>query len=156
MQTLVNSSLVSTCNCKMDYCYCCLLLRVLCNFCIHNWWVCIRLSPRLPWICCYCCCYYYYYYYGQQEEPAILISRLLLRTRRMPVCSRHLFRLPLRMNGMNRTQFDHARLDLLSLVIWSRVFWLSRTWSLRRAQRWNKSVLIFDRCPPHSVNFGYY
>ena len=27
------------------------------------------------------------------------------------------FGLPLRMNGMYRTQFDHARLDLLLLVI---------------------------------------
>ena len=42
--------------------------------------------------------------------------------------------LPLRMNGMHRTQFDHAPLDLLSLVISSRVFWL------RKAQRWSKSV----------------
>ena len=42
--------------------------------------------------------------------------------------------LPLRMNGMHRTQFDHAPLDLLSLVISSHVFWL------RKAQRWSKSV----------------
>ena len=41
---------------------------------------------------------------------------------------------PLRMNGMHRTQFDHAPLDLLSLVVSSRVFWL------RKAQRWSKSV----------------
>ena len=33
------------------------------------------------------------------------------------VCSQHSFGLPLRMNGMHRTQFDHARLDFLSLVI---------------------------------------
>ena len=38
---------------------------------------------------------------GRQEEPAILISRLLLRMRRMYVG------LPLRMNGMRKTQFDH-------------------------------------------------
>ena len=31
--------------------------------------------------------YYYYYYCGWQEEPAILISRLLLRMRRMYVAS---------------------------------------------------------------------
>ena len=31
--------------------------------------------------------------------------------------TQHSFGLPLRMNGMHRTQFDHARLDLLSLVI---------------------------------------
>ena len=33
------------------------------------------------------------------------------------VCSQHSFGLPLRMNGMHITQFDHARLDLRSLVI---------------------------------------
>ena len=27
------------------------------------------------------------------------------------------------MNGMHKTQFDHARFDPLPLVIWSRVFW---------------------------------
>ena len=33
------------------------------------------------------------------------------------VCSQHWFGLPLRMYGMHRTHFDHARLDPLSLVI---------------------------------------
>ena len=33
------------------------------------------------------------------------------------VCSQHSFGLALRMNGMHRTQFDHSRLDLLSLGI---------------------------------------
>ena len=33
------------------------------------------------------------------------------------VCSQHSFGLPLRMNGMSKTQFDHARLELLPLVI---------------------------------------
>ena len=33
------------------------------------------------------------------------------------VCSQHLFGLPLRMNGMHRTHFDQAHLDLLSLLI---------------------------------------
>ena len=42
--------------------------------------------------------------------------------------------LPLRMNGMHWTQFDHAPLDLLSLVLSSCVFWR------RKAQRWSKSV----------------
>ena len=35
------------------------------------------------------------------------------------VCGQHLFGFPLRMNGMYITQFDHAHLDLLSLIIWS-------------------------------------
>ena len=38
------------------------------------------------------------------------------------VCRQLSFGLPLRMNGMHRTQFDHVRLDLLSLVILPRVF----------------------------------
>ena len=33
------------------------------------------------------------------------------------LCSQRSFGLPLRMNGMHITQFDHARLDLLLLVI---------------------------------------
>ena len=33
------------------------------------------------------------------------------------VGSQHSFEIPLRMNGMHRTQFDHKGLDLLSLVI---------------------------------------
>ena len=49
--------------------------------------------------------------------------------------------LPLRMNGMHKMQFDHACLDLLSPVIWSRVFWLSVTLNLHKAQRWSKSIL---------------
>ena len=33
------------------------------------------------------------------------------------VCNQHSFGLPLRTNGLDRTQFDHARLEILSLVI---------------------------------------
>ena len=36
--------------------------------------------------------------------------------------SKHSFGLSLRMSGMQRMQFDDARLDLLSLVIGSRLF----------------------------------
>ena len=57
---------------------------------------------------------------------------------------------------MHRTHFDHARLDVLSLLIWSREFWPSVTWNLREAQRWSKRVLTFDRCRPHSVTFAFY
>ena len=38
------------------------------------------------------------------------------------VCSQHSFGLPLRMNGMQRTHFDHARLDPLSPAL--RNLWL--------------------------------
>ena len=54
--------------------------------------------------------------YGRQEEPAVLISRFLLRMRRMYVTSIS-FGLPLRMNGMPKSQFDHKRIGLL------RLFW---------------------------------
>ena len=60
--------------------------------------------------------------YGRQEEPAVLISRFLLRMRRMYVASIS-FGLPLRMNGMPKSQFAHKRIGLLRLVIWSRLFW---------------------------------
>ena len=72
------------------------------------------------------------------------------------VCSQHSFRLPLRMNGVHRMHFDQACLDLLSLIIWSRVFWPSVTWNLHKAQRWSKSVWTFDHCCPLSLTFGYY
>ena len=38
-------------------------------------------------------------------------------THELLVSSQHSFGLPLRMNGMHKTQFDHVRFDLLSLVI---------------------------------------
>ena len=89
----------------------------------------------------------------QQEEPAILIFRLLLHMHRMYVASINLFGLPLKMNGMHRTQFDRLCLDFLSLIIWSRMFWPSIMWILHKAQRWSRSVLMFDRCRLHSVTF---
>ena len=82
---------------------------------------------------------------GRQEEPAIVISRLLLRMRRMYVASSCLFGLPLRMNGMRRTQFDHARLhlqltrNLITLVL-----------TICHVKRLQSTAL------PHSVTFGYY
>ena len=53
---------------------------------------------------------------GRQDEPAILNLQDVIKHASY-VCSQHSFGLALRINGMNRTQFDHARLDLLSLVI---------------------------------------
>ena len=44
------------------------------------------------------------------------------------------------MSGMHRTQFDHACLDLLSLVVWSCMFWLSVTWNLRKTMQCSKSI----------------
>ena len=49
----------------------------------------------------------------------------------------------LRMNGMLRTQFDQALLDLLSIEI-------TRVWTICHVKR-----LIFDLCRPYSVTFGY-
>ena len=50
------------------------------------------------------------------------------------VCSQHSFGLPLRMNGMHKTQFDHAHFDLLPRVIWSRVFWPSVKWNIPKSK----------------------
>ena len=95
------------------------------------------------------------FYCGLLLSLAILISGLLF-VHALHVCSRHLFGLPLRMNGMHITQFDYWCLGILSLVIWSRVVWPSVTRNLCKAQRWSKSALIFDHCCPHPVTFGYY
>ena len=98
-------------------------------------------------------------------------SGLLRTTRRSPqslnlqvvithashVCSQHSFGLPLRMNGMHRTLFDHAHFDLLPLVIWSRMFWPSVTRNLRKAlTAFEQKCLTLDHCHAHSVTFGYY
>ena len=51
---------------------------------------------------------------GRQEEPAMLISRLLLRTRRMYVACSIRLDFHYWMYRMHRTQSDHARFDYLS------------------------------------------
>ena len=67
------------------------------------------------------------------------------------VRTQHSFGLPLRMSGMHKTQFD-----LEHFVIWSRVFWPSVTWNLRKARRWSKSVnWTSDHCGLHFLTFGY-
>ena len=81
-------------------------------------------------------------YCGRHEEPAILISRFLLRMRRMYVAR----------GDWNSTKNVWNAQNAL----WSRVFWPSVTWNLRKAQRWSKSFLTFDGCRPHFVTFGYY
>ena len=63
------------------------------------------------------------------------------------VCSQQWFGLPLRMNVMHRTQYDQARLDLLSLVIWLRVLWLSLTWNLVRKAKWFWPSIVVSRTP---------
>ena len=47
---------------------------------------------------------------GRQEEPAIL---KVVITHVLHVYSQYSFRLPLRVDRMHKTQFDHAHLDLL-------------------------------------------
>ena len=57
----------------------------------------------------------------------LLRARIVARNRNLQViithashpCSQHSFGIPLRMYGMHKTHFDHAYLDLLSLVFWS-------------------------------------
>ena len=96
----------------------------------------IRQRPLLCTFYFYCKLYSnlcYFYSGGQQEEPAILhvISGLLLHMCHMYVCSQHPFGLPLRMNGMRKTQFNHRCFDLLSCetcteyTIGAKAFWPS-------------------------------
>ena len=61
------------------------------------------------------------------------------------------------MSGLHRTQFDHARFDLLPFVIWSRVFWPFVTRNLRKGlTALEQKRLTLDRCRPHPVTFAYY
>ena len=82
-------------------------------------------------------------YCYRQEEPVILISRLLLRMHSLYLASF------VRMNGMYRTQSDHVRFYLLSLIICSCMFWPSITSNLHKARLWSKT---FDRCRRHFVH----
>ena len=61
---------------------------------------------------------------SRHQEICILLTRGARKpnlqgviTHASHLCCQRSFGLPLRMNGMYRTQFDHARLDLLILVI---------------------------------------
>lgn len=55
---------------------------------------------------------------GRQVESVILSSGCYYTfTHTYRVCGQHSFGFPLRLNGMHRTRFAQARLDLLSLVI---------------------------------------
>ena len=55
------------------------------------------------------------------------------------LCSKHSFVLPLKMNGMHRRQFDHARFDHLPRKTYA---------------KHSNGVRAF--CRPHSLTFGYY
>ena len=55
----------------------------------------------------------------------------------------------------NEWSAQNAYWSRASLVIWSRVFWLSVTWNLRKAQRWSKSVLTSDRWRLHSLYWAH-
>ena len=53
---------------------------------------------------------------GRQEQPAKPNLQAVI-TQASHVCGQNSFGLPQRVNGIHRTQFDHLRLDPLSLVI---------------------------------------
>ena len=55
---------------------------------------------------------------GRQEQPA----KSLVITHASHVCSQHLFGPPLRMNRIYRTQFEHARFNLLPLNLITHVW----------------------------------
>ena len=87
-----------------------------------------------------------------------LVLCLLRATRRSPnpnfqvvithalhLYSQHSFGLPLRLNGMHRTQFDHARLDFLSLVIWSRVLCHVKLPQSSGAKPFSPLIVVLER-----------
>ena len=81
-------------------------------------------------------------YCGRQEEPAILISRLLLRMRRMYVAG---FRLDFHGEWMDCTERN-----LIMRVLTDCHMKLTQSTAI------DQSVLTFDRCRPHFVTFGCY
>ena len=65
----------------------------------------------------------------------------------------------LRMYGVHKKQFDHARSDLLLLVVWSaRVLNICQVKSRQSTalEQLIMSLWTCDRCRPHSLTFGYY
>ena len=60
---------------------------------------------------------FFFYYSLRATRGARSPNLQVVITHASHVCSQRSFGLPLRMNGMRRTQFDHAPLDILSLVI---------------------------------------
>ena len=69
------------------------------------------------------------------------------------VYSQHLFAFPQRMNGIYITQFDQACLDLLSLVIWSCMFWPSVTWNLKtQSTAWEQKCFDLQLLSPAPYN----
>ena len=91
-----------------------------------------------------------FFFAGDKRKPnlQVVIAHML------HLCSQHSFGLQLIMNGMQITQFDHTLLDPLSLVIWSRVFWVSITARETYAKHSDGEKAF--RCRPHSVTIGYY
>ena len=81
-----------------------------------------------------------------KANQALSNSALVVIMHALHVCSQHLCGLPLRMSWMHWMKFDHTHLDLLSLVIWSHLFWLSVTWNLRKAQQ---PLIIVDQLCNH-------
>ena len=78
----------------------------------------------------------------RSEEPAILISTLLLQTHARLYYSLPLTRflpfirdLPLRMYGMQRTQFEHQRFDHVKLTRSSNVVYFTVTHCRRSSHR---------------------
>lgn len=78
---------------------------------------------------------------------------LLLRMRSTYVASIR-FDSGLEWSEMYRMQLDHARLDLMSFEIWSRVFW-PIAWNLRKTQRKSKQAIHVDESDMELLIFMY-
>ena len=64
-------------------------------------------------------------YFLVRATRAALQNLLFVITHASHVCSQHLFGPPLRMNRIYRTQFEHARFNLLSLNLITHVWTIS-------------------------------
>ena len=87
-------------------------------------------------------------YCGRQEEPAILISRLLLRMRRMYEGS---IPLDVHLEWMESTKRNLITRVSTFYPSLSEHASFDHLWNLRKAQHWSKSLWAFDRYRPHSL-----
>ena len=106
--------------------------------------------------------YYYYYYDDDDDDDARMDLYFLLRMRRLKVVSIRSFGIPLTMNEMHKTRFDHARFDPLPFVI-SQITRVLSICQIKLTQKQGFGANAFDcvwtsdRCRPHSTfTSGYY
>ena len=133
-------------------------------------------SPNNPWLdSCVCCSWHNLlfrhpfilvsvsdgHFYQAHSTPLLRETRGACKpnlqvaiTRARRVCSQDsfVFVFHRRMNVIHRTQFDHAPLRTAVTCVWSRTFWSSITFNLRKTQRLSLERLNLQSIPHELPN----